>query len=287
MDKLIGGCSEMRPPSTAQNGLDWLLDRARLVGQHSGGWAEAMIKNRGVEGVRVLHGFLHLAAKHTPATLKPQASWLPRTALYTANPDFYAIFFSMKQWIWLGAGVVAVAAIVGCKATRAGYESLDYTVLKKDGKFEVRRYANYRMVSTSMEISNHTENEEFKRLFHYIQGNNQEREKISMTTPVLITSEDTSPKMSFVVPKDVVSKGTPLPMDTNVSLQEVQAGRFAVMRFSGSRSGDAPKKAGLRLREWMERENLKEASQSFFAYYDPPWTPSFLRRNEVLVRISE
>jgi hypothetical protein len=35
-------------------GLDYLLDRARLMGPHSGQWAEAMVKNRGPQGIRVL-----------------------------------------------------------------------------------------------------------------------------------------------------------------------------------------------------------------------------------------
>ena len=53
-----------------ENGQDWLLDRARLIGRHSGHWAEAMVKNRGPQGLRVLQGFLQLAAKHTPANVE-------------------------------------------------------------------------------------------------------------------------------------------------------------------------------------------------------------------------
>ena len=59
-----------RKRAAIENGLDWLLDRARLIGPHSGGWAEAMIKNRGIEGLRVLQGFLQLAAKHTPVNME-------------------------------------------------------------------------------------------------------------------------------------------------------------------------------------------------------------------------
>ena len=59
-----------RKRCVVENGADWLLDRARLIGRHSGDWAEAMIKNRGLEGLRVLQGFLQLAAKHTPANVE-------------------------------------------------------------------------------------------------------------------------------------------------------------------------------------------------------------------------
>ena len=46
-----------------QQSLDYLLDRARLIGMHTGSWAEAMVQQRGPIGTRVLHGLLSLAGK--------------------------------------------------------------------------------------------------------------------------------------------------------------------------------------------------------------------------------
>jgi len=59
-----------RKRAAIENGLDWLLDRARLIGPDSAAWAEAMVKNRGIEGLRVLQGFLQLAAKHAPVNVE-------------------------------------------------------------------------------------------------------------------------------------------------------------------------------------------------------------------------
>src|SRR5271168_2479398 len=56
-----------------QQGLDHLLDRARLIGVHTGSWAEAMVKQRGPISVRVLHGLLALAQKHPVKTLEQAA----------------------------------------------------------------------------------------------------------------------------------------------------------------------------------------------------------------------
>ena len=39
-----------------------------------------------------------------------------------------------------------------------------------------------------------------------------------------------------------------------------------------------------RLRAWMQAEGLKELSPPVYGYFDPPWTPGFLRRNEVMLR---
>jgi transposase len=59
-----------RKRAAIENGVDWLLDQARLLGKHSGTWAEAMLKNRGPQGIRVLQGFLQLSAKHAPVNVE-------------------------------------------------------------------------------------------------------------------------------------------------------------------------------------------------------------------------
>jgi transposase len=56
-----------------QHGLDYLLDRARLIGRHTGSWAEAMAQQRGPIGIRVLHGLLSLAGKHPVSALEHAA----------------------------------------------------------------------------------------------------------------------------------------------------------------------------------------------------------------------
>ena len=49
--------------SRVERGAAWLLERVRRIGSHAGRWAENMMRTRGVEGVRVLHGLLSLADK--------------------------------------------------------------------------------------------------------------------------------------------------------------------------------------------------------------------------------
>jgi len=56
-----------------QQSLDYLLDRARLIGTHTGSWAEAMVQQRGPIGTRVLHGLLALAQKHPVKALESAA----------------------------------------------------------------------------------------------------------------------------------------------------------------------------------------------------------------------
>jgi transposase len=50
--------------SKVESGAVWLLSQVRRVGPGATGWAQAMLSARGIEGVRVLQGLLHLAERH-------------------------------------------------------------------------------------------------------------------------------------------------------------------------------------------------------------------------------
>jgi transposase len=50
--------------NSVERGTAWLLGKVRRIGPKALGWAEAVIANRGVEGVRVLQGLLNLAERH-------------------------------------------------------------------------------------------------------------------------------------------------------------------------------------------------------------------------------
>ncbi len=56
--------------SGIERGSVWLLTQVRRVGPATGRWAEAMIENRGLEGVRVLMGLLHLTRRHDGESLE-------------------------------------------------------------------------------------------------------------------------------------------------------------------------------------------------------------------------
>ena len=42
--------------------------------------------------------------------------------------------------------------------------------------------------------------------------------------------------------------------------------------------------AQVRLQFRLEQERLKAVPGPVYGYFDPPWTPTFLRRNEVMLR---
>jgi hypothetical protein len=161
-------------------------------------------------------------------------------------------------------------------------ESPAYQVLSRDGKFELREYPALTVARTLMGNGN-----EFGRLFRYISGHNEDGQKIAMTTPVLIQHGGEKTGMSFIVPREVAATGrVPAPKDTMVGLDKFPGGRFAVFRFSGGRNERNEAQSLAALQEWMKNQRLTPTGDPFFAYYDPPWIPGFMRRNEVLQRLA-
>lgn len=169
--------------------------------------------------------------------------------------------------------------------SRAATESPAYEVISKDADFELREYPPLLIASTPM--SEEKRDGSFGELFRFITGRNEAQEKISMTAPVLINTAGGHRTMSFVMPKKTVEKGVPKPTARNVTLHLVQAGRFVSMRFAGSGTEKNEKAAVASVKRWMEAQKIQATGDPIFAYYDPPWTPIGLRRNEVLIPIGE
>lgn len=180
---------------------------------------------------------------------------------------------------------VAIAAFWLVSTSRAGSETPDYKIVRTDEKFEIRDYPALSVATTPMEGGEM--NRGFGRLFRFITGGNEGAEKIEMTSPVLIDTAKDRRTMSFIMPRRTVEKGVPKPAGENVKLGKVEAARFAVLRFGGERTAENEKAGIEKLTTWLAGQTIVGKSDPIFAYYDPPWTPTFLRRNEVMIRIDK
>lgn len=186
----------------------------------------------------------------------------------------FSIFFSL----------FGVLIIAGCKTSRSGYESAGYRTVRSAGKFEVRNYSALTVVETTMAEGGKGTEGGFNRLFSYISGGNEAKQKISMTTPVFMSTSSSNATMAFVMPAKLALAGIPKPADSSLKVREIPPGIFAVFRFSGGRNAGNEADSLRHLQEWMASEGLSAKSGPLYAYFDPPWTPTFLRRNEVMIR---
>jgi hypothetical protein len=119
-------------------------------------------------------------------------------------------------------------------------------------------------------------------------------EQIPMTAPV-ITSEQipmTAPvvsgrhMMSFVMPEGKTLQEMPEPLDTRVQLTSVPPREIAVIRFTGYARRDDVEGVKTRLLDGLNRAGIATRGSPFLMRYNAPWTPGFLRRNEVGIEIT-
>lgn len=168
-------------------------------------------------------------------------------------------------------------------------EELKYEVIKKFYGFEIRRYPDY--VLAQVEGSgdfNLVSFSAFSPLFNYISGQNSSNKPIAMTAPVIQeTVEPRKHLVSFVIPEDVAKAQIPIPNNSRVITKKVLAHDAAVLKFGGSWSTKLLAEKEKELINSVSREGFKTIGNPYFARFDPPWKPWFLKRNEVLIKLEK
>ena len=159
------------------------------------------------------------------------------------------------------------------------YETQEYQVMDQIGKIEIRYYPSAPMLRVS---SNQSRNNNFGKLFRYIAGNNNNEEKIAMTTPVYMSNQ--SKTMEFVLPKRFLSGDIPVPNDNDVETYISEPKYYAAIKYSGYSNNKKEENYRQELVKILQNSNLKTLSEHFVLSYDAP-TKFYNRRNEVLIQV--
>jgi DNA gyrase inhibitor GyrI len=171
-----------------------------------------------------------------------------------------------------------IASLTSCAIEKPAYETV-----QKNGNFEVRKYADIPIVSAPMEDMEKRD-KSFRELFRYISGENDQKQKISMTSPVFVNDASETKKsgsMSFMIPAEIAKNGSPAPNAKGLAVEKIEGGTYAVLSFSGWDKPDKRKTATESLAKMVAENKLKTSGEPFFAFYDPPWIPELMRQNEV------
>lgn len=164
-----------------------------------------------------------------------------------------------------------------------------YEVLEKYPDFELRRYPDHLVAETeaggAFELAG---NMAFPRLARYIGGHNRSSRNMAMTAPVVQEQDSQSRRyvVGFVMPADVSPENLPDPMDCKVHTRRVPTETGAALRFSGRWSRSTYEKRTEQLLAALDSAGLEVVGDPRYARFDPPWTPWFLRRNEVVVPVA-
>ena len=159
------------------------------------------------------------------------------------------------------------------------YETQEYKVVDQIDQIEIRYYPSAPMIKVT---SNQSRNNNFGKLFRYIAGNNNNEEKIAMTTPVYMS--DQSKTMEFVLPKKFLSGEIPLPNDDDVEVYISEPKYYAAIKYSGYSNNKKEENYSDELIKTIQNSNLKMLSEYFVLSYDAP-TKFYNRRNEILIQV--
>ena len=182
-------------------------------------------------------------------------------------------------------------------------EEPKYTVLKTYENFEIRNYDSYLVAEVDIEGSyNETGNEAFRILAGYIFGDNQSSMKMNMTAPVESEVYPSSEKMNmtapvfsneningytyrFVMESKYTKETLPVPNNSKIRITEIEDRVMAVISFSGRWSQKNFKKHEQILSKNLTDRGIGAVSEAIYARYNAPFTPWFLRRNEIMYEI--
>ena len=105
--------------------------------------------------------------------------------------------------------------------------------------------------------------------------------KLAMTAPVTQAPVAEGYLVQFVLPKGVTLETAPEPLDSRVTIREVPAQRVAAITFSGFWSQDNYQRHLGQLTSGLTAAGLRWKGEPVYSRYDAPWTPWFMRRNEI------
>lgn len=207
----------------------------------------------------------------------------------------------MKTFLIILAVIVLIWVAYGYFSSQV--EEPKFTVIEKKIDYEIREYAPY--IEARVKVTGEYREamtSGFRILAGYIFGGNTSKQSIAMTAPVTEQKSepiamtapvsetvlaDNSRVVSFAMPEEYTLATLPTPNDKRIEIVEVSSHRSAVLRYSGYNNAEKVAEMKAKLLEYLKRDNVAVVGVPRGAGYNPPWTPPFMNRNEILVDISK
>jgi SOUL heme-binding protein len=211
----------------------------------------------------------------------------------------------MYYYIFGAVIIGLIIWVIGSYAVVWTIEEPEYTVLEKKDGYEIREYAPYIMAATTVKGDyDRATNQGFRIIADYIFGNNQKRESIAMTTPVLesptvnmsekiamtvpvleTASMNATRTIAFVVPSKYSLDTLPLPNNEAVKLIPVPKRKVAVLRYTWYPTANRTEAKKAKLISYLTRDGKIVAGEIETARYNPPLSMPLTLRNEIIIPI--
>ena len=166
-------------------------------------------------------------------------------------------------------------------------EQQKYRVLKRLDNLEIREYEACVLMQVTVNGDFMSAGSiAFRPLVNYISGSNASRQKIAMTAPVIQEPvSGTKHVVSFVLPAGMHPDDVPVPSDAQVKMVAQPVHFAAARRFGGGWTEHRFQEEGEQLLNAANSAGLKPIGAIYWARFDPPWKPGFLKRNEAIIKI--
>ena len=194
---------------------------------------------------------------------------------------------NMKTLIWIAGSVLVLGGVISFFSFRfKGIETPNYKVIKTLGDVEIREYPQLILAQTKLDGKRYESNGNngFSVVANYIFGENQQKQKIAMTAPVIMNMSETDASMSFVMPSQYQLSDLPKPNSNSVALVSQDSMKLAVLRFGGFSSDEKIAKHAQILTQVLEENNIRIKGSLLYMGYNAPWD-LINRRNEVAFQI--
>jgi len=195
----------------------------------------------------------------------------------------------------------------GVYSTRST-EAVPFEHREQVGRIELRQYPETVLAETTAP----DQRTAFRRLFRYISGANTRDESVSMPAPVEthrtksagggdtqrgesvpmtapVRSASTASdqiRMAFYLPEEYDLESAPEPLDSTVELTAEPPKTVAVRRFSWYTPKWRVRRQERKLRATLDRAGIEPTGECTLLRYNDPWTPPFMRRNEVTLEVT-
>lgn len=216
------------------------------------------------------------------------------------------VLIHKKFWLYsllILSGLIILWSI-GIWWYASSLETPSYKVIAQKQGYEIRLYDSVLVAEVTVKDTGYEGlNDGFRQLAGFIFGKNQKSQNIQMTTPVTdIPSQTiamTSPVLDqprqggrsirFSMPKKWTKETLPKPLNKNIKFIRQPPVKKAVQRFMLLSTSNMAKRKEIakRFLETLKKDKLRHKGDITFAFYNPPYTPFFLRRNEVMVTLKD
>ena len=168
-------------------------------------------------------------------------------------------------------------------------EKQQFRLVRDYGDFELREYPAHVLMQVEVEGDfMRAGNIGFGPLISYISGNNQSGQKIAMTAPVIQEpTNETTHLVSFVMPNRTDPKDVPVPSNSRVTINSMPVQLTGVRKFGGGWNENRFTSEGELLRRAVTQAGFETVGNLYWARFDPPWKPGFLKSNEALINLKK